>query len=92
MKRFNFKGNIESIIDLFKFKKEDQTDIENSIYEVYKLQLYGKNEDLLIIEIIVYHHMEEADKVKFKLMKGMSGIILDIQSHIDLTMLIKIIS
>jgi hypothetical protein len=82
-----FQGDIKTIIDLFKFKKFEQSELEDSIYEVYDIEI---NKDLKI-ELFVEHYAEEIDMVRFNLVKGREKIRLKIATHVDLSLLIEII-
>lgn len=83
-----FGGNIETIIDLFKFKKVTTDHLVDQIEEYFELNVQ-KGIDLLIT---IEHHPEESDKVKFELVIGELYILLNVLSHVDLAMFIQTMS
>ena len=95
MKRFYFTGDIETIIELFKFEKVPQLKFENEIYESYEFIVNGFKGEKSKIEITIEHHSEKEDVMFFEFVSNILGtghhIRIDIQSVIDLTMFIKTI-
>lgn len=96
MEKFYFTNNIETIIDLFNFKRVPQLKYEDKVYKLYELRIVGFESQRYKIEITIEHHPEEEDKVYFELISNLYGtghhIRIDIQSVVELTMFIKTIT
>lgn len=96
MKRYYFTGNIDTIIEYFKFKKVPQFEHEDKVYTLYELILEGFKGQKSKIEITIIHYPEKEDIVYFEFVSNTFGtghhIRLDIQNALELGRFIKTIS
>jgi len=90
--KFRYQGKPTNIIELFKFKKVVQDPQIDELFEIYELKIEGHNKHLMAIELTVNHPKEECDYSIFELVKGSSEVSLDIKSHVDLQLLLNIIT
>ena len=79
-----FKGDIDSLIEEFSFKKQDQTEVENSMYEVYELDINKR----IKVGLEVYHFLDDNNIIFSLNVKGFESRI-KIYSSIDLRNFIK---